>query len=238
MNNNILLRELKNKEKVHEIFHRQTERDLTVLAKVIERDYPEDILLDFDPQEYWMKVSPISWNQANKYLVGDKKDYKLIKQEELKVLDHYVTLKILESLAQRDSELKVFFNKDDLEIFTSGNTEKYEERKDVLYTSEDIKEILKCDENAPSRVHFIMNGIKSNRLCDVISTYLDQDTPFTTRIYLAPNGFYTAQVEHNGKKEYLWAVYDYIDFYDSQEGTQTRPYRKKKGQKKKTSQGE
>ena len=236
--NNILLRELKNKEKVHEIFHRQTERDLTVLAKVIERDYPEDILLDFDPQEYWMKVSPISWNQANKYLVGDKKDYKLIKQEELKVLDHYVTLKILESLAQRDSELKVFFNKDDLEIFTSGNTEKYEERKDVLYTSEDIKEILKCDENAPSRVHFIMNGIKSNRLCDVISTYLDQDTPFTTRIYLAPNGFYTAQVEHNGKKEYMWAVYDYIDFYDSQEGTQTRPYRKKKGQKKKTSQGE
>ena len=238
MNNNILLRELKNKEKVHEIFHRQTERDLTVLAKVIERDYPEDILLDFDPQEYWMKVSPISWNQANKYLVGDKKDYKLIKQEELKVLDHYVTLKILESLAQRDSELKVFFNKDDLEIFTSGNTEKYEERKDVLYTSEDIKEILKCDENAPSRVHFIMNGIKSNRLCDVISTYLDQDTPFTTRIYLAPNGFYTAQVEHNGKKEYMWAVYDYIDFYDSQEGTQTRPYRKKKGKKKKTSQGE
>lgn len=238
MNNNILLRELKNKEKVHEIFHRQTERDLTVLAKVIERDYPEDILLDFDPQEYWMKVSPISWNQANKYLVGDKKDYKLIKQEELKVLDHYVTLKILESLAQRDSELKVFFNKDDLEIFTSGNTEKYEERKDVLYTSEDIKEILKCDENAPSRVHFIMNGIKSNRLCDVISTYLDQDTPFTTRIYLAPNGFYTAQVEHNGKKEYMWAVYDYIDFYDSQEGTQTRPYRKKKGQKKKISQGE
>ena len=238
MNNNILLRELKNKEKVHEIFHRQTERDLTVLAKVIERDYPEDILLDFDPQEYWMKVSPISWNQANKYLVGDKKDYKLIKQEELKVLDHYVTLKILESLAQRDSELKVFFNKDNLEIFTSGNTEKYEERKDVLYTSEDIKEILKCDENAPSRVHFIMNGIKSNRLCDVISTYLDQDTPFTTRIYLAPNGFYTAQVEHNGKKEYMWAVYDYIDFYDSQEGTQTRPYRKKKGQKKKTSQGE
>ena len=238
MNNNILLRELKNKEKVHEIFHRQTERDLTVLAKVIERDYPEDILLDFDPQEYWMKVSPISWNQANKYLVGDKKDYKLIKQEELKVLDHYVTLKILESLAQRDSELKVFFNKDDLEIFTSGNTEKYEERKDVLYTSEDIKEILKCDENAPSRVHFIMNGIKSNRLCDVISTYLDQNTPFTTRIYLAPNGFYTAQVEHNGKKEYMWAVYDYIDFYDSQEGTQTRPYRKKKGQKKKTSQGE
>ena len=238
MNNNILLRELKNKEKVHEIFHRQTERDLTVLAKVIERDYPEDILLDFDPQEYWMKVSPISWNQANKYLVGDKKDYKLIKQEELKVLDHYVTLKILESLAQRDSELKVFFNKDDLEIFTSGNTEKYEERKDVLYTSEDIKEILKCDENAPSRVHFIMNGIKSDRLCDVISTYLDQDTPFTTRIYLAPNGFYTAQVEHNGKKEYMWAVYDYIDFYDSQEGTQTRPYRKKKGQKKKTSQGE
>ena len=238
MNNNILLKELKNKQKVHEIFHRQTERDLTVLAKVIERDYPEDILLDFDPQEYWMKVSPISWNQANKYLVGDKKDYKLIKQEELKVLDHYVTLKILESLAQRDSELKVFFNKDDLEIFTSGNTEKYEERKDVLYTSEDIKEILKCDENAPSRVHFIMNGIKSNRLCDVISTYLDQDTPFTTRIYLAPNGFYTAQVEHNGKKEYMWAVYDYIDFYDSQEGTQTRPYRKKKGQKKKTSQGE
>ena len=238
MNNNILLRELKNKEKVHEIFHRQTERDLTVLAKVIERDYPEDILLDFDPQEYWMKVSPISWNQANKYLVGDKKDYKLIKQEELKVLDHYVTLKILESLAQRDSELKVFFNKDNLEIFTSGNTEKYEERKDVLYTSEDIKEILKCDENAPSRVHFIMNGIKSNRLCDVISTYLDQDTPFTTRIYLAPNGFYTAQVEHNGKKEYMWAVYDYIDFYDSQEGTQTRPYRKKKGQKKKISQGE
>ena len=73
---------------------------------------------------------------------------------------------------------------------------------------------------------------------DVISTYLDQDTPFTTRIYLAPNGFYTAQVEHNGKKEYMWAVYDYIDFYDSQEGTQTRPYRKKKGQKKKTSQGE
>ena len=236
--NNILLRELKNKEKVHEIFHRQTEQDLTALAKVIERDYPEDILLDFDLQEYWDKATPISLNQGNKYLVGDKKDYKLIKQEELKVLDHYVTLKILESLAQKDSELKVFFNKYYLEIFTSGNTEKYEERKDKLFTSEDIKEILKCDENAPSRVHFIMNGIRSNRLCDIISTYLDHDTPFTTRIYLAPNGFYTAQVEHNGKKEYMWAVYDYIDFYDRQEGTQARPYRKKKGQKKLTPQGE
>ena len=232
MNNNILLRELRNKQKVHEIFHRQTEHDLKLLAKFIERDYPEDILLDFDSEEYWTKGSPISWNQANKYLVGDKKDYQLIKQEELKVLDHYVTLKILENLAQKDSELKVFFNKDDLEIFTSRNTEKYEERKDKLYTSEDLKEILKCDENVPPRVHFIMNGIKSDRLCDVISTYLDYDTPFATRIYLAPNGFYTAQVEQIGKKEYLWAVYDYLDFYDDREGTQARPYGKKKGQKK------
>ena len=128
--------------------------------------------------------------------------------------------------------LRGVFIKDDLEIFTSRNTEKYEERKDKLYTSEDLKEILKCDENVPPRVHFIMNGIKSDRLCDVISTYLDYNTPFTTRIYLAPNGFYTAQVEQNGKKEYLWAVYDYLDFYDGREGTQARPYGKKKGQKK------
>lgn len=230
--NSILLRELKTKEEVHEIFHRQTEHDLTELAKIIERDYPEDILLDFNLEEYWLKATPISLNQGKKYSIGDKPDYKLIRQEELKVLDHYVTLKILESLAQKDSILKVLFNIEDLEIFTSGNTEKYEERKDSLYTSEEIKEILKCDEFAPSRVHFIMNGIKSCRLCDVISTYLDHDTPFTTRIYLSPNAFYTNQLDHNGKKEWMWAVYDYIDFYGDQEGTKTIPYGKKKGQKK------
>ena len=44
-----------------------------------------------------------------------------------------------------------------------------------------VKEILTLDENVPTRIHFIVNGIKSNRLCDSLCTYLDNSTTFATR---------------------------------------------------------
>ena len=159
----------------------------------------------------------------------------LEQQTAMRILDQYIALKILENLSTKNTPLTLFFNEDRLNIFKTGDYVRYEMFKDKMPNSNDVKEILTLDENAPTRIHFIVNGIKSNRLCDALCTYLDNSTTFASRIYLSPNGMYTATVKQNGKPVALWEAYDYMVFDEDKEGYKPEPYcpkTKKVGQKK------
>ncbi len=235
MENKMLLRELENKEKVHEIFEHQISKDLKELAKVIRKEYPNDLLVIFNPEEYWEKVEKIISKKTEEYRYGKTMNYTLVQQTAMKIVDQYIALKILENLSTKNTPLTLFFNEDRLNIFKTGDYAAYEMFEDKMPNSDDVKEILTLDENAPTRIHFIVNGIKSNRLCDALCTYLDNSTTFATRIYLSPNGMYTATVKQNGKPVFLWEAYDYMIFDEDKEGYKPEPYRpktKKVGQKK------
>lgn len=235
MENKILLRELENKEKVHEIFEHQISKDVKELAKVIKKEHPNDLLVVFNPEEYWEKVEKIIFKETEEYRYGKTKDSTLVQQIAAKILNQYIALKVLENLSTKNTPLTLCFNEDRLNIFKRGDYAAYEMFKDKMPNSDDVKEILTLDEHAPSRIHFIVNGIKSNRLCDALCTYLDNSTTFTTRIYLSPNGMYTATVKQNGKPVFLWEAYDYMIFDGDKEGYKPEPYRpktKKVGQKK------
>ena len=235
MENKILLRELENKEKVHEIFEHQISKDLNELAKVIRKEYPNDLLVMFDPKEYWEKVENIIYQETIEYRTRENKDITLEQQTAMKILDQYVALKILEDLSKKNTPLNMFFDEARLSIFRRGDWAVYEMFKDKMPNSGDVKEILRLDEKAPARIHFIVNGVPSSRLCDTLSTYLDNSTSFATRIYLSPNGMYTATVKQNGKPVFLWEAYDYMVFDEDKEGYKPEPYRpktKKVGQKK------
>lgn len=235
MENKILLRELENKEKVHEIFEHQISKDLNELAKVIRKEYPNDLLVVFNPEEYWEKVENIIYKETEEYRYGKTMNSALEQQTAMRILDQYIALKILENLSTKNTPLTLFFNEDRLNIFKTGDYVRYEMFKDKMPNSNDVKEILTLDENVPTRIHFIVNGIKSNRLCDALCTYLDNSTTFATRIYLSPNGMYTATVKQNGKPVALWEAYDYMVFDEDKEGYKPEPYcpkTKKVGQKK------
>ncbi len=235
MENKILLRELENKEKVHEIFEHQISKDLKELAKVIKKEHPNDLLVVFNPEEYWEKVENIIYKETEDYRYGKTKNSALEQQTAMRILDQYIALKILENLSTKNTPLTLFFNEDRLNIFKTGDYVRYEMFKDKMPNSNDVKEILTLDENVPTRIHFIVNGIKSNRLCDALCTYLDNSTTFATRIYLSPNGMYTATVKQNGKPVALWEAYDYMVFDEDKEGYKPEPYcpkTKKVGQKK------
>ena len=235
MENKILLRELENKEKVHEIFEHQISKDLKELSKVIKKEHPNDLLVIFNPEEYWEKVEKIIYKETVDYRYGKTKNSALVQQTAMKILDQYIALKIFENLSTKNIPLTLFSNEDRLNIFKRGDYVAYEMFKDKMPNSDDVKEIVTLDENAPSRIHFIVNGIKSNSLCDALCTYLDNSTTFATRIYLSPNGVYTATVKQNGKPVALWEAYDYMVFDEDKEGYKPEPYcpkTKKVGQKK------
>ena len=235
MENKILLRELENKEKVHEIFEHQISKDLKELSKVIKKEHPNDLLVIFNPEEYWEKVEKIIYKETVDYRYGKTKNSALVQQTAMKILDQYIALKIFENLSTKNIPLTLFSNEDRLNIFKRGDYVAYEMFKDKMPNSDDVKEIVTLDENAPSRIHFIVNGIKSNSLCDALCTYLDNTTTFATRIYLSPNGMYTATIKRNGKPVFLWEAYDYMIFDEDEEGYKPEPYRpktKKVGQKK------
>lgn len=239
MENKILLRELENKENVHEIFEHQISKDVKELAKVIKKEHPNDLLVVFNPEEYWEKVEKIISKETEEYRYGKTKNSALVQQTAMKILDQYIALKIFENLSTKNTPLNLFFNEDRLNIFKRGDFVAYEMFKDKIPNSDEVKEILTLDENAPTRIHFIVNGIKSNSLCDALCTYLDNSTTFATRIYLSPNGMYTATVKRNGKPVFLWEAYDYMIFDGGEEGYKPEPYRpktKKVGQKKKKSE--
>lgn len=235
MENKILLRELENKENVHEIFEHQISKDVKELAKVIKKEHPNDLLVMFDPKEYKDKVEKIIFKETEEYRYGKTMNSALEQQTAMRILDQYIALKILENLSTKNTPLTLFFNEDRLNIFKRGDYAAYEMFEDKMPNSDDVKEILTLDENAPTRIHFIVNGIKSNRLCDSLCTYLDNSTTFATRIYLSPNGMYTATVKQNGKPVALWEAYDYMVFDEDKEGYKPEPYcpkTKKVGQKK------
>lgn len=235
MENKILLRELENKENVHEIFEHQISKDVKELAKVIKKEHPNDLLVVFNPEEYWDKVEKIIFKETEEYRYGKTMNSALEQQTAMRILDQYIALKILENLSTKNTPLTLFFNEDRLNIFKTGDYVRYEMFKDKMPNSNDVKEILTLDENVPTRIHFIVNGIKSNRLCDSLCTYLDNSTTFATRIYLSPNGMYTATVKQNGKPVALWEAYDYMVFDEDKEGYKPEPYcpkTKKVGQKK------
>ena len=235
MENKILLRELENKENVHEIFEHQISKDVKELAKVIKKEHPNDLLVVFNPEEYWEKVENIIYKETEDYRYGKTMNSALEQQTAMRILDQYIALKILENLSTKNTPLNLFFNENRLDIFKRGDYVAYEMFKDKMSNSNDVKEILTLDENVPTRIHFIVNGIKSNRLCDALCTYLDNSTTFATRIYLSPNGMYTATVKQNGKPVALWEAYDYMVFDEDKEGYKPEPYcpkTKKVGQKK------
>ena len=235
MENKMLLRELENKEKVHEIFEHQRPRDLTELAKIIKKEHPNDLLVVFNPEEYWEKVENIIYKETEENRCGKTKNPTLVQQTTNKILDQYIALKVLENLSTKNTPLTLCFNEARLNIFKRGDCVAYKMFKDKMPNSNYVKEILTLDETAPTRLHFIVNGIKSNKLCDALCTYLDNTTTVATRIYLSPNGMYTATVKQNDKPVFLWEAYDYMTFDEGKEGYQPKSYHpktKKVGQKK------
>lgn len=110
MINKILLRELENKEKVHEIFEHQISKDLNELAEVIRKEYPNDLLVMFDPKEYKDKVEKIISKETEEYRYGETWNFALIQQTAMKIVDQYIALKIFENLSTKNTPLTLITN--------------------------------------------------------------------------------------------------------------------------------
>ena len=111
MENKMLLRELENKEKVHEIFEHQISKDVKELAKVIKKEHPNDLLVMFDPKEYKDKVEKIIFKETEEYRYGKTMNYTLVQQTAMKIVDQYIALKVLENLSTKNTPLNLFFNR-------------------------------------------------------------------------------------------------------------------------------
>ena len=226
MVNTKLVRELEKKNKGHILFDYQKPSDLWELKKILEER--GEIVVDFSVME---------WNEAFKVVLIDQVDGKETSREKTSKLNaarQYAATKLLAELEKKYPQVKEYGGSDFLPIFTEGDREKYEKKQETIYNLKDVEDILEVEGIKVDRVHFLMNGTRSDALCDALSMLLSDDTPFRVSIYSSPNGFYTCRVPDAKERIWIHQAYNYTRFSKYEEGVvnkAARQYQKRKNEK-------
>ena len=209
MLNKKIIRELEENNRGHILFNEQNASDLDELKEILEER--DQIVIDFPVEE---------WNNAKKIIDNETKPF------DLRTTRQYIATKLLDKLKDHYPQLKEYSSKRKKQIFESGDIEKYLENEDIIYNLYDVRDILDIEDIELDRVHFIMNGVRSNILCDALSVLLKDENPFDVSIYTSPDSFSTKTVPDRYDDSYLWEAYNFTVFNRFDEGirnTATRP---------------
>ena len=221
MVNQNIMKELKEKRKGHILFDYQISSDLYHLSELIK----DDIVVDFSVME-WKEVYPIILlEEKNGKLTAADKDYSI------EVARKYIATKLLSELEAKYPQLKEYGGSEFLPIFLKRDREEYQRKRNYIYGLQDVEEMLSVEGIQLDRVHFIMNGTRSDHLCDALSILLSDDTPFSVSVYCAPNGFYTHYIPDSKERIVLENAYNYTVYNKLQEGRINKAKRPKQNRR-------
>ncbi len=208
MINQNIIRELEKKRKGHILFNYQIPLDLYRLPEMIQ----DDIVVNLSVAE-WMQVSSIVLlkEKDGKWIAGDK-DYII------EVARKYIATKLLVELEKKYPQIKEYGGSEFLPIFLKNDREEYQRKRNYIYGLKDVEDILEVEGIPLDRVHFIMNGTRSNNLCDALSILLSDDTPFNVSIYCSPNGFLTYYIPDSKDRIVLENAYNFTVYNKRKEG--------------------
>ena len=211
MINKILEREIEKKQKGHILFNHQEASDLHQLAQYLEEK--GEIVINFNPIEWHNKVASI-------VLVKDIEGNIIQREEKAKfeACRKYIATKILTELEKKYPEIKEYEGSSYLPIFIKGDRQGYEAKRQSIYSLKDVEDILETEGITLDRVHFIMNGTRSDTICDSLSILFSDKTPFKVSIYCSPNGFYTYRIPDTTERIYFHQVYNYTEYDKFKEG--------------------
>ena len=210
MINKILEREIAKKQKGHILFNHQEGSDLHQLAQSLEEK--GEIVINFNPIE-WCKVAAVVLVKDIEEIIIQRE-----KEDKFEACRKYIATKLLTELEKKHPEIKQYEGSSYLPIFLEGDRQEYEAKRQSIYSLKDVEDILEIEGITLDRVHFIMNGTKSDTICDSLSILLSDKTPFKVSIYCSPNGFYTYRIPDATEKIYLDQVYNYTIYDKFQEG--------------------
>ena len=222
MVNQNIIKELKKKRKGHILFNYQIPSDLYYLPEMIQ----DDIVVDLSVVE-WMSVSPI--------VLVEEKDGKMTaadKDYSIEVARKYIATRLLAELEKKYPQLKKYGGSEFLPIFLKSDREEYQRKKNYIYGLKDVEDMLSVEGIQLDRVHFIMNGTRSDHLCDALSILLSDDTPFSVSIYCSPNGFYTYYIPDSKDRIVLEKAYSFKVYNKLEEGFLNKAKKPKESRKK------
>ena len=222
MVNQNIIKELKKKRKGHILFNYQIPSDLYYLPEMIQ----DDIVVDLSVVE-WMSVSPI--------VLVEEKDGKMTaadKDYSIEVARKYIATRLLAELEKKYPQLKKYGGSEFLPIFLKSDREEYQRKKNYIYGLKDVEDMLSVEGIQLDRVHFIMNGTRSDHLCDALSILLSDDTPFSVSIYCSPNGFYTYYIPDSKDRIVLEKAYSFKVYNKLEEGFFNKAKKPKESRKK------
>lgn len=228
MINKILERVIGKKQKGHILFDHQEGSDLHKLAQALEET--GEIVIDFNPIEWHDKVVAVVLVKDIEGIIIQRE-----KKEKLEACRKYIATKLLTELEKKYPEVKQYEGSSYLPIFLEGDRQEYEAKRQSIYSLEDVEEILEVEGIILDRVHFIMNGTRSDTICDSLSILLSDKTPFKVSIYCSPNGFYTYRIPDATEKIFLDQVYNYTRYDKFQKGKRNnavKPHKKGKTHEK------
>ena len=215
MKNQWLEREIKENQQNHELFTHQRKEDLKIGRSLIEKESPQDILVELKKE-----------NILDKEMLYE---FALELDENEKVWDHFVAIETMKATNQKYPGVDVS-DLESEEFFLKGNNrEAYLAVERDLITKEEVFETIEKLGVPNLRIHFFIDGCYSSYLTDALSAYLADNLAFHTMIY-SDAAFYTCQVQPEGysNKVWLWSVYDYVKFDRDNKGIQSSKMRTKK----------
>ena len=201
MTNSKITRELESNKKGHILFDNQKASDLYKLKKILEEQ--GKIVVDF-PVEEWYKAAAI--------ILSEEQPFRL------RAARQFVATKLLSVLEEKYPQLREYAGSKHLAIFQQGDREKFREKSDFIYNLHDVADMLEVEEIHIDRIHFIMNGTRSDNLCDALTPLLSDKTPFDVSIYSSPNGFYTYLDPDSIEKRFISDRYKYTVYKKYEEG--------------------
>lgn len=82
-----------------------------------------------------------------------------------------------------------YHGSENINIFNQGNLELYEKNDKLLWSIEDVFEILSLEEINIDRIHFIIRSIGSPVLFNALTILLSDNTPFKVSFYASEASF-------------------------------------------------
>ena len=204
MKNTNLKKEIDNNKGANVVFTRQSARDLKKVAYYIQENHPNDLCIQF-----------------SSFMCHNLEDYlRRYPKQHILVWKNYIAEQIIWKLSDKSKT----------DIDTSFHVKKHLTDKAILILQEQIilmKEkqafaLLKEGKQTPFRLHFIMNGLNDEVLCQAVNPYLKENISQPAMVYTSSDAYLEDQRDNSYS-----ASYDYLVFDEYQDGVPSQ-YRKRK----------
>ena len=197
MENKRIIETIQKNKKENYLFNNQNAKDLSELYDYIKAKKYDQIAIKITLED-WLLYSKLI--RTTNY------------EETLKRCDQFISLKIAETLNNKNKRLDALNASEKLQVFKRNDEEKYEEIKEELLTTKELNRFIELENIRISRIHFIIEQVPSVILADTLIPLLGSEKTYSVSIYVCPEKFISDTIPNINELHYINEVYDYTEF--------------------------